>query len=242
MYILFFFINLLCLNEFYNLSYKVKLLPYKVPGILASIIIYTLCYLVAVSALATEYLLLCLIVIPLLALPPLFYKSTTVFKSWGSTIFGIAYVSIPLSLIPFIAFTGSVYHYELLLGIFALIWIYDSFAYLTGTLVGKNRIFPSVSPKKTWEGAFGGLLFSVGAAILMKNLFGILNSEQWITLSVIIVVTGTTGDLIQSALKRNAGVKDSGNLMPGHGGALDRFDSFLFSVPFVFTYLYLIVL
>ncbi len=241
MFLLFLLINVLALIEFYNLSYKSKFLPYKLPGILSGVFIYTLAYLAASSIMQLKFLLLSILIIPALAVIPLFYKSSTVFRSWGPTILGIFYISVPLSLIPFLAFHTTNYHFELPLGIFILIWLFDSFAYITGSKLGKNRMLPSVSPKKTWEGAIGGLIFAVGGSIFMSNYFNIIEIIHWIVLAILISVTGTLGDFVESALKRNVEVKDSGYLMPGHGGTLDRFDSFFFSVPFVFMYLYLVV-
>jgi phosphatidate cytidylyltransferase len=242
MFILYLIINIFTLIEFYNLSYKIKLLPYKLPGVIAGVFIFSISYMVAASIITGGFLILVLLVIPLIAIPPLFYDARTVFKSWGATLFGLAYISIPLSLLPFLAFAGGNYQFEILMGIFIIIWFYDTFAYITGVSLGRTRLFPSVSPKKSWEGAAGGTFFTIGAALLLSKLFGILTTGQWINLGIIVVITGTLGDLMESALKRNAGVKDSGELMPGHGGFLDRFDSFLFSVPFVFTYLYFIIL
>ena len=241
MFVLFLLINILALIEFYNLSYKIKVLPYKLPGVISGVIIYTLAYLVAIASIPREYLLFAILIIPMTGIIPLFYKASTVFKSWGPTLFGILYVSVPLSFLPFISYITGEYNYKIPLGIFIIIWLNDSFAYITGSLLGKTRIFPSVSPKKTWEGSIGGLVFSTAGAVALSAFLGILPLLHWLILTIVIVITAILGDLIESALKRNAGVKDSGFLMPGHGGTLDRFDSFLFSVPFVFIYLYLMV-
>ncbi len=241
MFLLFLLINIFGLIEFYNLSYKSKFLPYKLPGIVSGVFVFGLAYLAASFIMPLKYLMFSVLVIPALGLIPLFYKSSTLFKSWGPTVMGLLYISIPLSLIPFIAFQSGEYRFELPLGIFIIIWLFDSFAYLTGSKLGKSRMFPSVSPKKTWEGAVGGLIFAIGGSIILGIYFKILGIQQWIVLAVFISITGTLGDFMESALKRNVEVKDSGSLLPGHGGTLDRFDSFFFSIPFVFTYLYLFV-
>ena len=116
-------------------------------------------------------------------------------------------------------------------------WINDTGAYLTGTLLGRHRLFPSISPKKSWEGFAGGTLLTLLPAFWMSNVMGILSRTDWICMAVIVSVFGVFGDLTESLIKRNAGVKDSGAIMPGHGGILDRFDSVLFVVPVSFFYL-----
>lgn len=126
-----------------------------------------------------------------------------------------------------------------LLTIILLIWVNDIFAYLTGISIGRHKLFSRISPKKTWEGSIGGLLASIGAAWLIARYASWINPETAIPLALIIVVTGSFGDLIESMLKRQSGIKDSGKLIPGHGGVLDRFDATFFSVPFAFAYLYI---
>ncbi len=132
---------------------------------------------------------------------------------------------------------GGSYLPQIVTGIFVIIWANDSFAYLTGSLLGKHKMFPEISPKKTWEGFTGGLLLSMGMSLILSRFFNALSSSEWLYLTILIVLTGTLGDFIESAIKRNAGVKDSGKLMPGHGGFLDRFDSLLFALPFVYLYM-----
>jgi phosphatidate cytidylyltransferase len=108
---------------------------------------------------------------------------------------------------------------------------------LTGSFFGKHKLFERISPKKTWEGFFGGLLFALLSAYVLSLFSASLSYTEWLVLATVIVLAATIGDLSESMLKRNAGVKDSGNLMPGHGGVLDRFDAVLFATPFVFIYL-----
>lgn len=125
----------------------------------------------------------------------------------------------------------------LLLSVIVMIWVNDIFAYLIGSQFGRNRLFERVSPKKSWEGSIGGLLFTLGGAALFAQYTGYLSLNQALAMASIVVVFGSLGDLIESMLKRQAGVKDSGTLIPGHGGILDRFDATFFAVPFVFVYL-----
>lgn len=124
-------------------------------------------------------------------------------------------------------------------GLFILIWTNDTFAYIVGKSFGRHKLFPSISPKKTIEGFFGGLVFACGASYFIHRFTGSLNFNIWLSLAVVMSTLGTFGDLIESKLKREAGVKDSGTLMPGHGGLYDRLDSILFASPFI--YLVLIV-
>ena len=131
----------------------------------------------------------------------------------------------------------SNYNPDLLLGCFILVWVSDSFAYLIGKNFGRQKLFPSISPKKTVEGFLGGLLFACIASYILSVFDPKLNFSSWLILAIIISVFGTLGDLIESKYKRQAGVKDSGVIMPGHGGLLDRLDSIIFSAPFVYLFL-----
>ncbi len=117
------------------------------------------------------------------------------------------------------------------------LWMNDTMAYVSGRLMGKNHIWPAVSPGKTWEGSIGGAGFTIGLALIFSRYFHELSTGEWIAFSCIVVLFGTLGDFLESWIKRKAGVKDSGNLLPGHGGVLDRFDSFLLAIPFVTIYL-----
>jgi len=128
----------------------------------------------------------------------------------------------------------------LLLGSFILVWINDTFAFLVGKNFGKQKLFPSVSPKKTVEGFLGGLFFACIASYFIAEYTEILSFTIWLILAIIVSVFGTLGDLIESKFKRQAGVKDSGVIMPGHGGLLDRLDSIIFAAPFIFLFLRLV--
>ena len=131
------------------------------------------------------------------------------------------------------------FHFDglpLLLVLFISVWANDTFAYLWGISIGKRRLLEHISPKKSWEGFFGGLIITVAAAWLLSGWFGLVSSSGWIIIALIIAVAGTYGDLTESMLKRSIGVKDSGSLLPGHGGLLDRFDSTLFAFPLVYLF------
>ena len=125
----------------------------------------------------------------------------------------------------------------ILLGCFILVWINDSFAYLVGKNFGKQKLFPKVSPKKTVEGFLGGLFFACITSYFLATFTETLDFTNWLILAIIVSVFGTLGDLIESKFKRQAGVKDSGVIMPGHGGLLDRLDSIIFASPFIYVFL-----
>lgn len=132
---------------------------------------------------------------------------------------------------------SSFYNPHIVLGIMLLIWANDTFAYLAGSLIGKHKLYERISPGKTWEGTIGGGILSVASSFVIFHWFPEIKLTTWIIVAVIIVVFGTIGDLVESMLKREAGIKDSGKIMPGHGGILDRFDSLIFATPFLYFYL-----
>jgi phosphatidate cytidylyltransferase len=136
--------------------------------------------------------------------------------------------------------SGVSYHGGLLMGCILHIWANDTGAYFVGSRFGKNRLFERISPKKSWEGFFGGLALSIVAAWLNHRLFAELELIEWIAVGVLMSVFGTLGDLVESMLKRSINIKDSGTLFPGHGGILDRFDALLVGIPFVCCYLWLV--
>lgn len=151
------------------------------------------------------------------------------------------YVALPFSLLQVLSTAGApegeTYYWLFPLSIFIFIWCNDSGAYCIGCLIGRHKMFERISPKKTWEGFFGGVAIAVGASVVMAQYFEIMNIWQWIGLAIVIVIAGTLGDLIESNFKREMQIKDSGNFLPGHGGLLDRFDSTLLAVPCVIVYL-----
>jgi len=158
-------------------------------------------------------------------------------KKYIPTIFYIISGFAFLTLIPF---SDGVFKPEIIVGVFALISCNDTFAYIIGKSLGKNKLLERVSPKKTIEGFFGGLIGAVIASFIIFNVLDIYTLFVWVSLAVIISVCGTIGDLVQSNYKRQAGVKDSGNVMPGHGGLYDRLDSAIYASPFIYAFLQLI--
>lgn len=159
-------------------------------------------------------------------------------------VFGWIYVVLPFFLMVQLNnhdnyvryFTGEVF--PVLAGMFILIWMNDTFAYLSGRFFGKTKLIERISPNKTWEGTIGGILFTIAAGVAIGFLFAPDHKLFWIVSAIIIAPCAALGDLLESLFKRNMGVKDSGNILPGHGGILDRFDATLFTVPFFMTWTY----
>lgn len=180
----------------------------------------------------------------------LYAKSRNALQDWAYTMLGQMYIAMPLSLINIVAFErsadGSFMTYDMFrpLALFILLWANDVGAYCFGSLLGKHKLFPRISPGKTWEGSIGGGIFAVVVAGIIGWLANsgatphTLNIYQWLGLGAVVVVFGTWGDLVESLFKRTIGVKDSGNILPGHGGMMDRFDSSLMAIPAAVIYLY----
>jgi phosphatidate cytidylyltransferase len=167
----------------------------------------------------------------------LFTKSEHPFHNVALTLLGMTYISAPFSMLNLIAFNGNNFSPNIVMGLLFLIWSNDTGAYIVGSQLGRTKLLERISPKKTWEGFFGGmaLTFLVGWALSTK--FTEIRTQDWLVLAGISSVFGTLGDLVESMLKRSFEVKDSGSLLPGHGGFLDRFDAFMFLVPFATAYL-----
>ncbi|MEY3050536.1 MAG: hypothetical protein RLY31_321 [Bacteroidota bacterium] len=167
----------------------------------------------------------------------LFTRSANPFQNVGFIVLGMVYIGAPFALLDFIAFNGEEFHSWIVFGLLLLTWMNDTGAYLIGSRFGKHPLHPRISPRKTWEGTMGG----IGATLLTGWGFAVVSEElrlvDWMVLSLIVAVFGTLGDLVESMLKRSVGVKDSGHLLPGHGGVLDRFDAFIFLLPFAAAYL-----
>ncbi|MDO4191094.1 MAG: phosphatidate cytidylyltransferase [Bacteroidales bacterium] len=154
---------------------------------------------------------------------------------------GQLWIALPCALLYYLEFYKGSFTPQITLACFIAIWSNDTFAYCTGSLIGKHKMFERISPKKTWEGFIGGAVGAVVVTIVYSHFVAsILPLWAWMGLALVVVVFGTFGDLLESMLKRTIGVKDSGNLIPGHGGMLDRFDSMMLAVPAVCTYLFLI--
>jgi phosphatidate cytidylyltransferase len=182
------------------------------------------------------------LIVPTAFVCELWRKSPTPIENIATTFMGVIYVAVPMSMLFFIPqmLVGK-WSALVMLAFISIIWINDVFAYLFGVTFGKHRLCERISPKKSWEGFFGGLVGAIGAAVLFGHLFdGSL--LVWGGLGLITALAGVAGDLVESLMKREVDVKDSGVMMPGHGGFLDRFDALYISVPFVVVYLIIISL
>jgi phosphatidate cytidylyltransferase len=168
----------------------------------------------------------------------IFYNREKPFEHIGLNILGLLYIPLAFGLFIFYAidFGGTVKTW-FAVGLLFMVWFNDSFAYFAGRFWGKKKLFERISPKKTWEGFWGGLVMTVVCGVIMSFLFDELGLIQWMVWGVIVAVSGTLGDLAESLLKRSIQIKDSGSILPGHGGFLDRFDGFIMVIPFTVTYL-----
>lgn len=232
-------ITLLSLDEFYSLATRNEVVPNKWLGILLGGLIYINSILVASELIQVKFFLAVFLFFGVFAIAQLFKSEReNAFNSLAWSVLGIFYIVFPYSLFNFIAFFGTEYSYKTVLGFLFLLWASDTGAYFAGRALGRHKLFPSVSPKKTWEGSFGGLIGSLLVAALLSKFWPIWAPVHWIMVSLIIVVIGSYGDLVESLFKRSIDVKDSGSLIPGHGGLLDRFDGLLLASPFVAAYIY----
>ena len=173
----------------------------------------------------------------------LFGKHPNPIANLGAIMLSQMYVVLPLSLINVLAFTPfECYHseapyYAITLAIYIFIWVNDTGAYLSGITLGRHKMFPRISPKKSWEGAIGGALATIASAFIVAHFYTFMELWQWIGMALVVVLAGTFGDLTESMVKRQLDIKDSGHILPGHGGFLDRLDSMLFAIPAVVAYL-----
>ena len=173
----------------------------------------------------------------------LYMKDKDPITRWSHSFMGQVYIALPIGLLSFLAFEPSstflFYNPWLLLSFFAFIWINDTGAFLVGSAIGKKRLFERISPKKSWEGSIGGGVVAIGVAFILAHYFPVMSMPEWAGLALVVVIFGTWGDLTESLLKRQLHVKDSGTILPGHGGMLDRFDSVLLAAPAAVIYLFL---
>lgn len=241
-FIVFSLFSFVGLKEFYklaNLSFSGTdsraTLEYYIFGML----IYAVIGLVGLGFIDIRYSSIIFVIFFLQIAIELFRKKDPQWKNIAIMITGYIYISVPMGLMNSLFYFGAVDEPRvgILIGMFVLVWTSDIFAYLTGSMFGKHKLMERVSPKKTWEGSVGGLLAAFIAAYILSIFVNQLNIVEWMALALLIVVGGTLGDLSESLLKRNAGVKDSGTLFPGHGGVLDRFDAVFFATPIVFIYI-----
>lgn len=233
------------LHEYYKLIRLMGGSVNEAVGLIAALLFYCLSTLVAAGEIDGRLLTLTIPVFTVAMVLVLYGKGDKPFESLAYTFFPMLYVVVPISLFPFSAFSQEgflpfivddavMFSPGLVVGFFIIMWANDTGAYLVGSLLGRHRLMERISPKKSWEGFIGGALLALVVAWRVAVWIEIVNPVGWYVTALVISVIGTFGDLFESLLKRRAGVKDSGSIMPGHGGFLDRFDSTLLSFPIVY--------
>jgi phosphatidate cytidylyltransferase len=234
----FLFVCFFSLLEFYKLAGLDGLIPLKTLGTLSGVVIYILSFFVERGDVSPRYYLL---LFPLISLTYMIklYKKTELkpFTNIAYTFLGIFYIAVPFALLNHAAFDDGYYNYEIILGSFLILWASDTGAYFAGTLFGKHKLFERISPKKSWEGFWGGAALAMAMTYGLSLYFQSLSVVNWLIVALLIIIGGTFGDLVESLLKRSMAIKDSGDSLPGHGGFLDRFDGLFISAPFIVAYL-----
>ena len=237
-FIIFFAICTATQLEFYKLVGLDGMLPLKTYGTFCGLSIFSLTFFIESGRIDSRYYFA---VFPLAALIYLIYlykkKEVKPFRGIAFTFLGILYVAMPFSLLNVIAFALGEYTFELILGALLILWANDTGAYFTGVRFGRRKLFERVSPKKSWEGSMGGMVLALAMSYALFYYTDVLLLWQWLSIGLIIIIGGTYGDLVESLFKRSIEIKDSGRLIPGHGGFLDRFDGLLLSAPFITTFL-----
>ena len=238
--VLFAAVESLALWEFYRIGRQGGYRPLAVYGLAVGLAAFVLSFLACAQIVSFQVLALAAILLTPIFVIVLFGHYDNPISTIAYTFYGLVYIALPLALISPIAFHSGEYQSIMVLGMFIIIWVNDTGAYCFGVTIGRHKMFERISPKKTWEGFIGGALAAVGASVLLARFFTVLTLPQWITVALLTVIFGTLGDLTESQLKRTVGIKDSSNILPGHGGILDRFDSIILAIPVIFAYLQLI--
>ena len=237
------FVSLMLLTqyEFYKLLENAGHHPQKITGLILGGLLFTTCYLAARKIIPFQFCLLLFPFLVLILLTEVLHKKDGSIQNSSLTLVGFIYVAIPFGLLNFIVFPGfpenNRFYPWILVGLFLIIWVYDSMAYVGGSQFGKHKMCVKISPNKSWEGFITGSVFALVTGILNAVIFQSLSITGWMVTAALVVAFGTFGDLFESKIKRGLNVKDTGNILPGHGGFLDRLDSLLFVVPVVYIWL-----
>ncbi|WP_241749229.1 phosphatidate cytidylyltransferase [Rufibacter sediminis] len=239
-FVLFLALTLLGLLEFYRLLSARGFQPNRLIGAVLGVGLYVLGFAVERGDVTSDWLFVLPPVMLLALVAELYRKKEQPFTNVALTLVGVFYIAAPFTLLHVLAFLPDRYSWQIILGVMFLIWSSDTGAYAAGKSFGKNKLFPRISPGKTWEGWVGGVLLSLLVAWILSLYFQDLALEHWLGVAVLVSVFGVLGDLVESMLKRSLDVKDSGTLIPGHGGILDRFDSLILVVPFLVAFLELV--
>ncbi len=227
--------------EFYKLVENAGYCPQKILPLVLAGLLFVTCYLAARKIIPYQFCLLFFPFLVVILLAEVLRKKPGTLQNSSITSGGFIYVAVPFSMLNFIVFPGfpegNRFYPWVLVGLFLIIWANDTVAYLGGTLLGKHKMCEKISPKKSWEGLITGAVFAIIMGTLNAVMFQSLSITGWIVTAILTVVSGTFGDLFESKIKRELDIKDSGRILPGHGGFLDRFDSLLFVVPVVYVWL-----
>jgi phosphatidate cytidylyltransferase len=235
-------LSLAGLYEFYKLVNTAGIKPNKGFGLANGFFLFGYIAAFPFFPFTGKYLLLAIPIAFLVFILELYRKDKNPFTNIGYTFLGLVFVVVPFGFFYSLGFLVNLeYNYHVPLSFMLMLWASDTGAYLFGRKLGKTKLFERHSPKKTWEGFGGGIFMSVLVAVIVSFLFKEIALPVWIGMAVIIVSLGTLGDLVESMLKRSLDVKDSGTILPGHGGLLDRFDGLLIAAPMVYVYLYLLL-
>ncbi len=226
--------------EFYHLNNAQNIFPQTFLGIFLGVMLFVENFFIATQLIDNDVLLLFLPFLVAIFIIELYRKKEKPFENIAFTLLGMIYLALPISLLNYLVFnklTNYQFNFHIILSYILMIWINDVGAYFVGSKFGNKRLFPRISPKKSWEGSIGGGIFTLATGFFASRLFPELNWWQWEIIAIIVATTATWSDLVESMYKRSIGIKDSGNILPGHGGILDRFDSILLSAPLVFVYI-----
>ncbi|HLT87687.1 MAG TPA: phosphatidate cytidylyltransferase [Sphingobacterium sp.] len=226
-----------CVYEFYRMVYTENTQPLLFLGVGVAAVGLALLGSTLLDLLPYSILSFGIIAVLLLYIAALFRKTAHPIQDVAYSLFGLIYAAIPFIFFMGLGFVEDTYNPYIPLGFLILLWTNDTGAYLAGRSMGRRKLFERISPNKTWEGFIGGVVMAVVAGFILSHYFGVFPLWSWGCMALIIGVFGTFGDLVESMLKRNLGVKDSGNILPGHGGLLDRFDGLLMAAPLVYLFL-----
>ena len=238
--LVFLIIGILALHEFYRISASAGGSPLHITGLLTGAGVFLISFGAASGLWSSAAWFILPVLVIALFVSAMFSGLPDIFRNLGITVLGLVYIILPISTMNYLVFhsAGTMdYTHRIVLGILILVWINDTGAFLAGITLGRHKLLPRISPGKSWEGAFGGTVLTLVVSLWLSSIMGILNNTNWIVLALIVSVFGVLGDLVESMFKRSADVKDSGNLIPGHGGVLDRIDSILFVMPVSLAYL-----
>ena len=255
-YFVFALITMLALYEFFSLGKKMKVESMLISNMIVGFSFFTINFLFAANVINAYWFVIFLPVWVMLVVFELYRRTTYPMLNIAYSLAGFFIIVIPFSLFSYLIFPGLIiketdifvslsdlpvnFDNRLVLAFFLLLWSNDTFAYLFGVQFGKHRLFERISPKKSWEGFFGGLMMTIIMSLILSKFFSFYEAPFAILSAVTVSVFGTLGDLVESMFKRSIDVKDSGKLLPGHGGILDRFDGVILASPMIFFVFYII--